>query len=66
MKPDSDGGPDSLLPPSFRLARAAFLVIMAECTAHGRSLPRREGFAPHFPLCAITVNPHRGSISLFG
>ena len=51
--------------PSFRLARAAFLVIMAECTAHGRSLPRREGFAPHFPLCAITINPHRGSISLF-
>ena len=38
---------------------------MAECTTHGRSLPRREGFAPHFPLCAITVNPHRGSISLF-
>ena len=39
---------------------------MNECTAHERSLPRREGFAPHFPLCAITVNPHRGSIALFG
>jgi len=48
----------------FHLARAAFLVVMARCTAHGQSPPRRAGFAPHFPLCAITLNPHRGPISL--